>query len=317
MKTNMRLLAVVFGVAAVGLMLSTVHAEDSKPIKHKFYAMDESRSKLHFVDESDASKNWDANFPARYRDCQLIGGGKILVSTNNGYAELDLATHKVLTELKDANFSGTMSVRRLANGHTIIGCQQKGIAFYEVDAKGMQAGAAKFPTLNTLRLFRLSSRGTLLFGANTNKVIEADMKGNIIRQITLEGAKHIYQVLEKPDGNLLVSSGYGMAVMELDKDGKVVKTLGGKTPPPGVSLHFFAGMQVLKNGNIVVCNWAGHGANDNAKTDQLLEFSPDGKLVWKWHDIKIGGSLVGIMVMDDLDPSVLNDDSSSVLGPVK
>ncbi len=313
MKICRWILVLVCGLA---MAIGALHAEDAKPVKHKFYAMDESRSKLHYVDEVDASKNWDANFPARYRDCQLIGGGKILVSTNNGYCELDLATHKTTLEVKDANFGGTMSIRRLANGHTIVGCGQKGISFYEVDANGLQVASAKFPTLNTLRLFRLTPRGTLVFGANTNQVIEADMKGKIIRQIPLEAAKHIYQVLEKPDGHLLVSSGYGMAVMELDKDGKVVKTLGGKTAPAGVTYHFFAGMQVLKNGNIVVCNWAGHGANDNAKTDQLLEFAPDGSLVWKWHDIKIGGSLVGIMVMDDLDPAVLNDDSSSILGPV-
>ena len=44
---------------------------------------------------------------------------------------------------------------------------------------------------------------------------------------------------------------------------------------------------------------------------------PDGKIVWQWHDAGRAGSLHGVIVLDDLDTAVLNDDVSSVLGPVK
>jgi hypothetical protein len=74
---------------------------------------------------------------------------------------------------------------------------------------------------------------------------------------------------------------------------------------------------VLKNGDIVVCNWTGHGAKDGEKGAQILQFDPSGKVVWKWHDPVRAGSIHGVIIMDDLDPTVLNDDVSSVLGPVK
>ena len=74
---------------------------------------------------------------------------------------------------------------------------------------------------------------------------------------------------------------------------------------------------MLKSGNLVVCNWPGHGADDRTKAPQLLEYAPDGRLVGQWHDVKLAGSLHGIIVLDDLDPDVLNDDTTGELGAVK
>jgi len=100
---------------------------------------------------------------------------------------------------------------------------------------------------------------------------------------------------------------------------RIVKRLGAKTPEEGRSLgyHFFGAFQVLANGNIVVCNWTGHGPNDGAKGVQIVEYNPAGELVWKWHDPKRAGSINGVIVLDALDPSVLHDDASSVLAPAK
>jgi hypothetical protein len=82
-------------------------------------------------------------------------------------------------------------------------------------------------------------------------------------------------------------------------------------------LIFFAGFQVLKNGHLVVSNWTGHGANDSVKGHQVLEFDADGRLLWSWHDPALAGSIHGVIVLDDLDPSRLHDDICGMLGPVK
>jgi hypothetical protein len=131
--------------------------------------------------------------------------------------------------------------------------------------------------------------------------------------------KHIYQVLRNPDKHLLVSMGYGAAAVELDETGKVLKALGGKKTEDAKKLgfNFFSGFQVLKNGNVVVANWTGHGVNDSSKGVQLVEFDNSGKVVWTWHDPVLAGTLHGVIVLDDLDIQVLNDDVSSVLGPCK
>lgn len=290
-------------------------------IKHRFLAADESRSQLIYVDQFEPSKDWTIKTPEKHRDMQLIGGGKLLVNTDSGYREYDLKTHKEVREVKKDFLRGSMSLQRLPDGRTIVGCNQKGgITFCELDGSDKLVNTITFPQLSNLRLFRLSPRGTLLFGAielKENKVIEADMKGAILRRVNLPDARHNYQVLELPNKNLLVADGYGAAVEEVDPAGKAVRKLGGKPGQPGLLMYFFAGMQVLKNGNIVVSNWTGHGAQDSEKAPQVLEFGTDGRIVWKWHDPQRAGSIHGVIVMDDLDPDVLNTDTSSVLGPVQ
>ena len=293
-------------------------AETNAPaLKHRFLAEDESRAQLLCVDQTAPARNWTIKFPDRYRDVQLIGGHKILLNTGTGFREYDLKSQQLVREVKRPEWASITTARRLPDGRTILGGNQQGITFYELGADDKPLRTAHFPTLATLRLVRLSPRGTLLFGANGDKAIEASLDGQILRAVTVADAKHIYQVLEQPDGHWLVATGYGAALVELDRDGKVLCKLGGAPGPAGLWLNFFCGFQVLKNGHIVICNWTGHDANDSIKAPQLLEYAPDGSLVWQWHDAEHAGSLHGVIVLDDLDPAVLNDDVTSVLGSVR
>ncbi|MCX7009656.1 MAG: hypothetical protein NTY53_20825, partial [Kiritimatiellaeota bacterium] len=269
------------------------------PLQHRFLAEDESRSQLLLVDTAHPEKNWAIKFPERYRDSQLVGKERIMLNTSQGFREYDLRTRELVREVKDAKFAGCTTARRLPDGRTILGGNRKsGVFFFELGADDKVLRTAEFPTLNTLRTARLTSRGTLLLGAGGERIVEVDWTGKILRTVTVPGAKHTYQVLEKADGHWLAATGYGFAIVEIDREGKVVRQWGGAPAPAGLWLHFFAGFQVLKNGNLVVCNWTGHGAEDSTKAPQLLEYAPDGKLVGQWHDAKMAGSLHGIIVLD-------------------
>ena len=287
-------------IGALSVAAAVQATEAPSAIKHRFLAMDESRHAAVFVDEYDSSKNWRLEFPARYRDCQLIATNRLLVSTTAGYREYDLATRQVAKEVKDARYAGSETARRMENGHTVLGCNQggKGIVFHELDASDKLLATASFPKLNTLRVMRCSPRGTLLFGANGNHVIEADLKGAILRDVQIPGGGHIYQVIEKPDGHWLAASGYGQTQVELDRTGKVVKSFG-KPGPPELGFHFFGGFQALANGHIVQCNWTGHGSQDSAKGVQIVEFNEAGRIVWQWHHPELAGSIHGVLVLDD------------------
>ena len=295
-------------------------------IQHRLLLEDESRGRMHYVDTSDPAKHWEIVFPARYRDYQLIGQNRLLMNNLSGYSEYDLNSRKLLKEFKDPRFAGTQSARRLPDGRTLLGCnavldpkkdpKKSGIKFFELDKDDKLLRTAVFPELDTLRLFRLNQKGNLLFGSH-DRVVEADLNGHVIRQFRVEGGKHMYQVLERPDGHLLAAGGYGAFVVELDAQGKVVRKWGGRPGPKDIGFNFFAGFQVLKNGHLVVSNWTGHGANDSAKGHQVLEFDADGKLLWSWHDPALAGTIHGVIVLDDLDTARFNDDTSGVLGPAR
>ncbi len=305
------------GLMWLGVCWAAARAAEPAAIKHRFLAIDESRGQTLLVDENDPSKNWAFTTPNKCRDYQLIGNQQLLLNAGDGYLIYNLETRKLVKELHDPRFAGAASVRRLANGHTIIGCNQGGITFHELRADDVVVRTAKFPGLNTLRLARVSEKGTLLFGCNTTFFAEADLDGKLLQKIEIPGAKHVYQVLRKPDEHWLVSTGYGHTFAELDPAGKEVRRFGGSPSPAGANFFFFSGFQVLKNGHTVVCNWTGHGRDDSAKGIQLAEFDPEGKMVWSWHDAAAAGTIHGIIILDDLDTAVLNDDISGILGPVK
>jgi hypothetical protein len=287
------------------LVAAAALAGESHP--HKMLLMDESRSRVHYVDLDDASKNWEIIFPKRYRDVQIIGNRRLLVSSDSGFCEYDWDSRKLVAEFRDAKLAGSESVRRLPDGRTIVGCNQRNtdkttaIVFHELDNANKPLRTATFAGLNTLRLFRLGSKGTLLFGANKTLIIEGDLNGKILRKIEIEDGGHFYEVLEKPDGHWLAAGGYGRFLVELDANGKELKRWGSKPGPTGKGYMFFAGIHPLKDGRIVIANWTGHGAQDSEKGHQVLMFAPDGKLLWSWHDPKLAGTIHRVTVMDNLD----------------
>lgn len=286
-------------------------------IQHRFLAVDESRGQLLWVDEKDPSRNWTLALPAKYRDLQLIGKGRFLFSTAGGYREYELATRKLLKELTLPALGGATSVRRRADGSTVVACNQSNITLVVLSDKDEVVKRFEFSGLKNVRLMRLTPRGTALFGAN-NSLVEASLAdGSLLRNIPITNAKHIYQALALTNGNTLVATGYGATVLELDPAGRVVATRGGKAGFEDKGFHFFAGMQILPNGNVVVCNWTGHKADDSAKGVQLVEWNGAGQLVWSWHDPVAAGTLHGVLILDSLDPEKFCDDLNGVLASVR
>ncbi len=278
------------------------------PIQHRFLGIDESRGQVVHVNQAAPADNWRLKLPEKCRDYQLVGGNKLLLSGSAGYYEYDLQTQKQLKAVK--GYPGTFFSRRRPDGSTVLGRNVGDhVEISVLDAADQLLKTTSLPTADT-RLGRLTPQGTLLLGANT-KLIEAEPEGQIIKTLPIPDCKHLYQAMRQPDGHILLASGYTAAIVEADADGKELRRLGGLTHPQAKELgfHFFSGYQKLKNDHIVVANWTGHGANDSANGVQLVEFDAAGKVVWTWHDPANTGSLHGVIVLDDLDPQVLNPDA--------
>jgi len=281
-------------------------------IQHRFLAVDE-RAQLHYVDEAAPKNNWTIATAGKYRDIQLVGSNRVMLSTTTGWVEYDLTTRAEVAKVSLPEVKKVMCARRLANGNTVVGTEDA--RFLEVDSNKKIIREVKFPA-GLVRVARLTPDGHFLFGSNTF-VMEGAPDGTVLRKHEIPGAKHIYMVLKKSDGNLLAAAGYGGFLAEVDATSTVVKKWGGAPAPAGLWYNFFAGFQVLANGNMVVATWTGHGANDSEKGQQLVEFDPSGNVVWKWHSPKTAGSIHGVIVLDGLDVNVLCDDRNLVLGVVK
>ncbi len=285
-------------LSAAVLLGITSHAGE---IKHRFIAVDESRSQLHYVDQFDSSNDWTIKFPGRYRDVQLIGN-RVIVNTLNGYEEYDFQTQQKLKTVADAKYKQTETVIRLPNGHTILGSNLPkkrggGVRFVELDQSDAVLREVIFAKMHHLRLARLARDGSLLFGCD-HRVIIGQWDGSFREFPTKAEKRHIYEVEELASGNLRVSTGYGAVLEEWTPDGTFVRTLCGGTPPDGHFYLFFGRAQQLKNGHWALSNWTGHGKADSQKGAQLIEFDQDGKIVWSWHDPERSGSVHGALFLD-------------------
>jgi hypothetical protein len=308
------------------LAATAFSSAQAEPVKHRFIAVDESRSQLHYVDQFDSSKDWKIRLAGRFRDVQFVKN-RVIVSTFNGYEEYDFhpgstgrperlqnpenpedegsAAFQTLEKVKsvaDAAYNRTETVIRLPNGHTLLGCnvpgnQGGGVRFFELDETDRPVRDVTFPKLHHLRLARLARNGSLLFGCD-NRVIIGQWDGTAKEFITKEEKRHIYEVEELAGGNLRVSTGYGAVLEEWTPDGKFVRTLCGGTAPEGFFYLFFGRAQQLANRNWVVSNWTGHDKEDSRKGAQLIEFDETGKIIWSWHDPERAGSVHGAIIIE-------------------
>jgi hypothetical protein len=290
----------------------------SAPIQHEFIAIDEGHATLLHIDERDQSKNWLVPIgQPQARDMQLIGDGKILIGHHHGYSEFDIALGHLVKEFKSPE--GVTAARRQPNGHTIIAGVDipgaKGVAVLELDSSDKEIHRAIFPG-DYVRLIRQTNEGTYLMSCN-DRIREGSSDGKYLREFPVDGFYHAWKSLRLPNGNLIVTAGYGAFVVELDANGKILRKFGSKeSVSEKVRPFFYAMFQLLPNGNLVLANWQGHGLGFGNSGEQLLEFNSAGEIVWSWSKADLISSLQGVLVLDGLDISKLHDERNGLMQPL-
>jgi hypothetical protein len=299
------------------------------PVKHEFIAIDEGKTNLLYVNENNPEKNWIVPLGKSHpRDMQLVGGNRILIGNVTGYSEFDIATGKRLVDVTNfapadakTDTDEVTSVRRQPNGHTLVAGENldgsKGIVILDVDVAGTVKNKIVYPGNSYVRLMRQTAAATYLMVCD-RVIREGNSEGKYIWEAPVEKFGHAWKAVRLANGDTLGSAGYGGFMVELDASKNVVRAFGGSNQvPTAVHSDFFATFQVLTNGDVVVANWQGHGADHGSSGIQLLEFDKTGAIVWQWSKSEIISSIQGILVLDGLDTSVLNDERNGVMGPVK
>jgi len=284
----------------------------------KLLLRDEGLSQISYVDLKNPADNWILPVP-KGRDLQLIGNNLFLFGTETGFEEREIKTGKKVFEL--TSFPGTISVRRLRNGNTLlIGLNwenKKGIVLLEVNKEGKVQQLINYTKYNYVRLVRETMSNTYVITSDTI-VFEGDKEGTIKWEARIKSEKqpHSWQPLRLSNGNTVVSNGYGGNIQIFGADGSLIKAI---TGPEDVKPLFYAGLQILKNGNFLVANWQGHGPGHGDSGTQLLEYNPEGKLVWYWkQDASKYSSIQGVIALDGLDLKFLHvEGADGNLVPVK
>ena len=306
-------------MAVVIFNIRNTAAQLPPQMTHKVIVADEGNGKVHYINLANPSERW--SITTANRDLQLIGSDRLMVSVGDGYAEYNVKTGAYIKKVTTGG--GVQSVFRLSSSSTFIGSEGNPASVKEVDSTGKEIRKINFAVNASIRIVRPTLDGTFLVGGKVaGTMYECDSTGAVIWEAQAGGEP--YMALRLPDGNTLVSNGYGAQMVLIGGDGKVIKQYPTQADRNGSEFwsnaapNFFAGFQILKNGNIVVANWEGHGGGNGGKGFQLIEINSDlTDVVSYWRqDPAIVSSLHGVLVFDSLDTELLHSDVNGVLSPL-
>jgi hypothetical protein len=187
--------------------------------------------------------------------------------------------------------------QRLAGGLTMI-AESGPARIIEVDSAGqiqkqialqVDQPAAHYDT----RLARKLDNGHYLVAheGNNKLVREYDADGKVVWQ--WDPHSKVYSAIRLAGGNTLIGAGDGHRVVEVDPQGREVWSVTEKELP-GITLAWVTMVDRLPNGNTVIVNC--HAGADNP---QIIEVTPEKKVVWTFKDYeRFGNSLPVARVLD-------------------
>jgi len=264
---------------------------------HSFACADYTQGKV-FLIGREGNVEWE--YPAAScNDLSVLPNGNLLFNTGHGVKEVTRDKRVVW------NYQSTSEIyacQRLTNGMTFVGECNRGRLLH-IDGEGRVVNEIRLLPEGKdgghlyMRNARCLANGHYLVAHYGDQVVkEYDAEGKVLNTIPAAGGPH--SVARLANGHTLISCGDmpgGSRVFEVDAVGKVVWQVQGEELP-GVSLKFVAGFQRLPGGNLVLCNWLGHGQLGLAP--HLIEVTPDKRVVWSFADHRNLRTIASVQILD-------------------
>ena len=271
----------------------------SGAVTHSFVCTDYTQGKV-FIISSAGRIEWEYDGATNCNDLWFLPNGNLLFNTGHGVKEVT-RDKKVVFDYESA--SDIYACQRLANGNTFIGECSAG-RLLEVNPAGQIVKEIHLlpPGMDGGHAFMRNARkldnGNYLVAHYGLKVVrEYDSTGKLVREIPAAGGPH--SVVRLPSGNTLISCADGPGgsrVVEVDAAGKTVWQAQGNELA-GVNLKFMAGLERLPNGDTLMANWLGH--NQIGTTADLIEVTPDKRVVWTFSGAKNIRTISSALLLDE------------------
>ncbi|MFK7900070.1 MAG: 2-keto-4-pentenoate hydratase [Cyclobacteriaceae bacterium] len=265
-----------------------------KEIKHKFIAVDNLSRHVFLIDQFDKSNNWKVDVPPQPRDLFIINNSKFMISYSKGYQIRSMQNGELIH-----NFSGASNVQsaQIINEKTLLASNtEEGIklSFYGKDDTFEKE--VVLHGYRNVRLVRKQGKSFYLSGSKEKKffLLELNSKLEIKKTIPLNGKGYLF--LKNIKGNILLSNGAKCEILEINEDGKTIKTYGGKSNFTELKLNWFSGFQVSENG-LIAANWLGHGKKGTSS--HLYEFNEQNEVVWRWEDHDKANAITNFVLLDN------------------
>jgi len=237
----------------------------------------------------DGSVAWEIDEKREVSDIWLLENGNIVCSTKHGFREIK-PNYKTgrgcesVWEVQAPKGSECHSCQPIGEDLYLAGySSDAGSYMVEIDSKGkihkrIEVEGQK-SRHGSFRQVRKTKAGTYLTtqqrGGGRSREYSSD--GKLLR--TFPGGR--FSVIRLENGNTLLACGDEHRLIEVDGDNKIVWELK-QGDIKDVQFGFIAGIQLLKNGNIMLTNWGGHKGGSSGGA--VLEVTRDKKLVYSTGD---------------------------------
>jgi Mal s 1 allergenic protein-like len=231
-----------------------------------------------------------------FGDCTMMSNGNIVFSRRNGASEIT-PDKKIVwnydapkgTEIHTTQPIGTDRVLIMQNGDPA-----RAILIHK---------ALVLPTRQPsnvhgqFRHIRMTGAGTFLVAhLDLGKVVEYDGNGRAIWSVPAPSA---WAAVRLPNGHTLISGNQHGYVREVNPKGGIVWEIN-KDDLPGIPLHTVQEVSRLANGNTLINNWAGSRPKEEWRAVvQLIEVTPDRKVVWALRDWDRFGPASSTQLLDE------------------
>jgi hypothetical protein len=219
-------------------------------------------------------------YPAEMaRDVWALPNGHVLFCFNRDYDSAKQNNPSGVVEVTSEkkvvfSFSTTgqvWSCQRLLDGNTLVGAASQGrLLVVSPEARIVKTIPLLSPPGHScLRNARQLANGHFLVAEESaHAAREYSAEGKLVREIKLAFAP--YSVVRLENGNTVICG--QQTIVEVDPGEKTVWSVEGRDLPE-LGIRWFAGIQVLPNRNIFVCNAGGK--------IPFLEISPDKRIIWR------------------------------------
>lgn len=123
------------------------------------------------------------------------------------------------------------------------------------------------------------------------KIIKYSESGKILWEA--DTLPYTYGIVEKDNGNIVYTC--QTALVEIDNNGKEIWKLT-VDDVPEMGIKWLLGLSLSDNGNIIVCNWLGHGFEKQGVP--LFEISHDKKVVWAFDCREITENMANFQIIN-------------------
>ncbi len=274
----------------------------------------DSSTRLLAIVGVDGKLEWETKVGAIH-DAHLLPSGNILYQ--QGWTKvLEVTPAKEVVweyDAAKANEGKRVEVhafQRLENGRTMV-AESGPARIVEVDASGKIVHEVKLkvnqPNAHSdTRLVRKIKNGNYLVAHESDGCVrEYDATGKIVWEYEIplfDKAKKgghgpeafgnsVFSATRLDNGNTLIGAGNGHSVLEVSPEKKIVWKIE-QNDLPGITLAWVTRVERLANGNTLIGNCHAEAANP-----QIIEVTPEKKVVWKWTDFKNFGNSTTVVAL--------------------